>query len=134
MRGVTAALCAMSVVVVLGAANPVGAQGNPQAAALKNPVKATPESIDKGRATFTKACRHCHGASAKGDGPLAPKNPPPSDLTDARWDHGASDGEIFTIITNGVGGKSDMKGFKSLMTPTDAWNIVNFLRSIGPTP
>ena len=36
----------------------------------------------------------------------------PSDLTDAKWDHGDTDGEIFHIVTNGVGGTSVMKGFK----------------------
>lgn len=142
MRGVTAARSSISVValagiilfgVLLGLTTAVGhAQGNPQAASLKNPVKPTPDSIAKGRATFNKACRHCHGASGVGDGPLAPKNPPPANLTDATWDHGSSDGEIFTTITNGVGGKSEMKGFKSELTATDVWNIVNFLRSIGP--
>ena len=102
------------------------------AAALKNPVKPTPDSIEKGRAAFFKNCRHCHGAGGKGDGPLAPKDPPPADLTDAKWDHGSTDGAIYTTILNGVGGKSEMKGFKSQMTQTEIWNIVNFLRSIGP--
>lgn len=147
MRGVTAARYSLSVVVLrvivlgvivmlgsaFGLTTAVGhAQANAQAASLKNPVKPTPDSIAKGRATFNKACRHCHGASGVGDGPLAPKNPPPANLTDATWDHGSSDGEIFTTITSGVGGKSEMKGFKSELTPTDVWNIVNFLRSIGP--
>ena len=27
-----------------------------------------------------------------------------------------------------------MKGVRSEMTATDMWNIVNFLRSIGPQP
>jgi hypothetical protein len=31
-----------------------------------------------------------------------------------------------------VGGDSEMKGHRSEMTATDMWNIVNFLRSIGP--
>lgn len=106
--------------------------GNPKAAELKNPVKSTPDSINKGKQAFSKACRHCHGAGAKGDGPLAPKNPSPADLTDAKWDHGASDGEIYSIIANGVGGKSEMKGAKSELTSTEMWHIVNFLRSIGP--
>jgi mono/diheme cytochrome c family protein len=136
MRGVAAALCSLLIVMggmsAVAGARPGG--GDPQAAALKNPVKATPDSIAKGQQTFNKACRHCHGAGAKGDGPLAPTNPSPADLTDAKWDHGSTDGEIFTTISNGVGGKSEMKGLKSQLTPTEIWNIVNFLRSIGPQP
>ena len=106
--------------------------GNPKAAAVKNPVATTPNSINKGRQAFMKACRHCHGPKGLGDGPLAPKNPSPANLTDAEWKYGSTDGEIFAIISSGVGGDSEMKGVRSEMTATDMWNIVNFLRSIGP--
>jgi len=135
MRGVRILLC-LSLAAAGGTTAVTRAQagGNARAAALANPVKPTAASIAKGQQSFNKACRHCHGAGAKGDGPLAPTDPPPADLTDATWDHGASDGEIFTIISNGVGGKSEMKGLKSELTATDIWNIVNFLRSIGPKP
>ncbi len=108
--------------------------GNPKAAAVKNPVSSTPNSINRGRQAFMKACRHCHGPKGLGDGPLAPKNPSPENLTDAEWKYGSTDGEIFAIISNGVGGDSEMKGVRSEMTATDMWNIVNFLRSIGPQP
>lgn len=135
MRGVAAVLFLIWVAVVSMPAV-TGAQaakgGNPKAAAVKNPVKATPDSVTKGRQAYNKACRHCHGLRAKGDGPLAPKNPSPADLTDATWDYGSTDGEIFTLIADGVGGKSEMKGMRSQLTATDMWNIVNFLRSIGP--
>jgi mono/diheme cytochrome c family protein len=106
--------------------------GNPKAAAVKNPVPSTPASITKGRQAYSMACRHCHGLRGKGDGPLAPKSPSPADLTDATWVYGSTDGEIFSIIANGVGGDSQMKGVKSEMTPPDMWALVNFIRSIGP--
>jgi mono/diheme cytochrome c family protein len=86
--------------------------GNPKAAAIKNPVPSTPASITKGRQAYGKSCRHCHGLRAKGDGPLAPKNPSPADLTDGTWIYGSTDGEIFSIISNGVGGNSEMKGVR----------------------
>lgn len=135
MRGVATVLfliwvAVVSVPVLTGAQAIKG--GNPKAAALKNPTKATPDSVTKGRQVYNKACRHCHGLQAKGDGPLAPKNPSPADLTDATWDYGSSDGEIYTIIANGVGGNSVMVGLRSQLTATEMWNIVNFLRSIGP--
>jgi mono/diheme cytochrome c family protein len=137
MRRVTTGLilawiAAISMPVATGAQAAKG--GNPAAAALKNPVKATPDSIAKGRQVFNKACRQCHGAGAQGDGPLAPKNPSPANLTDATWDHGDSDGEIYTIISNGVGAKSEMKGLRSELTPTEMWSIVNYIRSLGPKP
>jgi mono/diheme cytochrome c family protein len=81
---------------------------------------------------YGKNCRHCHGLRAKGDGPLAPKNPSPPDLTDATWEFGPSDGEIFAVIMNGAAPESEMKGMKGTLADRDVWNIVNYLRSIGP--
>jgi mono/diheme cytochrome c family protein len=106
--------------------------GNPKAAAVKNPVPANANSVNKGRQAYMKACRHCHGPKGLGDGSLAPKDPSPANLTDAEWKYGSTDGEIFSIIANGVGGNSEMKGVRSELTTTDMWNIVNYLRSIGP--
>jgi len=137
MRGVAAAIVVMSLAFASATVSVIAQAtvgGNPKAAAVKNPVAPTPNSINKGRQAFMKACRHCHGPKGLGDGPLAPKNPSPANLTDAEWKYGSTDGEIFAIISNGVGGDSEMKGVRSEMTATDMWNIVNFLRSIGPQP
>jgi mono/diheme cytochrome c family protein len=106
--------------------------GNPQAAALKNPVPATAKSVDDGRRLYQTHCRHCHGAKGLGDGPLAPKNPSPANLTDGKWDHGSTDGEIFTIISNGAGPGSEMKAKKGEISTTDIWKIVNYIRTLGP--
>jgi mono/diheme cytochrome c family protein len=100
--------------------------------AVKNPVASTPASIAAGEANFKRYCRFCHGEDAKGDGPQAPKDTHPPNLTDAKWDHGSTDGDIFAVIKDGIGPKFDMKGYNSKMTPQDMWNIVNYLRSIGP--
>jgi mono/diheme cytochrome c family protein len=106
--------------------------GNAEARKMKNPVPASAESIAAGQALFQRNCRFCHGADAKGNGPQAPKDTHPPDLTDAKWDRGSSDGEIFAVIQNGAGPKFDMKGYKGKISDTDTWNIVNFLRSLGP--
>jgi mono/diheme cytochrome c family protein len=113
--------------------------GDPKLKAIKNPVASTPASINTGRAIYGKQCRHCHGLRGLGDGALAPKNPSPANLTDAKWDHGDSDGEIYTLILNGApapkpGVPSEMKGMKGTIPPKDIWNVVNFLRTIGPKP
>jgi len=121
--------------LVLASAVFVSAQnpgGSPEGKKLKNPVPTSKESVEAGKALFQKNCRFCHGADAKGNGPMAPKDTHPSDLTDAKWDRGDTDGEIFMVIANGAGPKFDMKGQKSKLSDTDMWNIVNFLRSIGP--
>jgi mono/diheme cytochrome c family protein len=119
--------CAALVSVSVSAQNP---GGNPDAKKMKNPVPSSPESIKAGQAVFQKNCRFCHGTDAKGNGPMAPEGTHPSDLTDAKWDRGDSDGEIFVVIRDGAGPKFDMKGFKSKMSETDIWNVVNYLRSL----
>jgi mono/diheme cytochrome c family protein len=124
--GIVAALIVASAALV-GAQNP---GGNPTAAKMKNPVASSPESIKAGQALYQKNCRFCHNADAKGNGPMAPEGTHPSDLTDATWDRGSTDGEIFAVISSGAGPKFDMKGYKSKMTETDIWNVVNYLRSL----
>jgi mono/diheme cytochrome c family protein len=109
----------------------IGAQPAPPAQ-LANPVPPAAKSIAAGRQLFQRYCAPCHGDSAKGNGPLAPRDAHPADLTDAEWTHGDTDGEIFTNIRDGIGPKFDMKSMKSRMTATEIWHIVNYLRSIGP--
>lgn len=107
--------------------------GDPKLAARKNPSPSTTASINSGRNLYNKNCRHCHGPRGKGDGPLAPSNPKPADLTDAKWDHGSSDGEIFAVIWNGAPApNSEMKPMKGTLTEKNVWDVVNFIRTIGP--
>jgi mono/diheme cytochrome c family protein len=120
---------AVAAVATLSAQNP---GGSAEGKALKNPVAATAESIAAGQAAYAKNCRFCHGPEAKGDGTMAPKDSHPSNLTDEKWDRGATDGEIFLVVRDGAGPEFKMKGYKGRLAETDIWNIVNYLRSIGP--
>src|SRR5262245_47852676 len=76
--------------------------GNPDAAKRANPVAATPESIAAGKRAYTQFCANCHGASGRGDGSGSSAGSQPADLTDATWDYGGSDGEIFGVIHDGT--------------------------------
>ena len=107
--------------------------GNPEARKIKNPVQSTSQSIAAGKELFNKNCRSCHGADGKGEGPMKPKDSHPSNLTDAEWAHGGSDGEIFTIVRDGAGPGPNqfMRGYKSRMTDQEIWNVVNYIRSLG---
>ena len=68
---------------------------------LKNPVPPTPRRLPPAR-SCTKQCASCHGETGKGDGKMGVElDPKPSDLTDADWKHGSTDGEIFTVIRDG---------------------------------
>ena len=109
-----------------------GVHHHPQAAKLKNPVPANAASIAAGQALYQKQCAGCHGDAGKGDGAMGEElNPKPSNLTDAEWKHGPSDGEMFTVIRDGVK-STGMKAFKRKMTTNQLWNVVNYVRSIGP--
>ena len=105
--------------------------GNPEAAKVKSPVPNTPESVAAGRQTFTRLCVRCHGAQGKGDGGGAGAGGQPADLTDAVWDYGASDGEIFSVIRDGT--SADMEGYGERINETAIWQLVHYIRSIGPT-
>lgn len=112
-----------------------GEHHHPEAAAMKNPVKSTPESIAAGKEIYTKQCANCHGATGRGDGKMAESittGPKPSDVTDGKWTHGSSDGEMFTLIRDGSKG-TGMRGFGSRMKAEDLWNVVNYLKTLGPT-
>jgi mono/diheme cytochrome c family protein len=127
-------LLALTLVLVALSAHAQTRGANASARETKNPVAATPASITAGAAAFKKYCAFCHGADAKGNGPLAPKDSNPPDLTDATWEFGSTDGDIYAVIANGAGPDSKMVGFKRKMPEQDLWNIINYLRSIGPKP
>ena len=108
----------------------VVAQGNADAAKIKNPVKSSAESIEAGKTTYNKYCKFCHNEGGTGNGALAPKDTHPPSLIDATWDHGSTDGEIFTNIKNGVAPEFNMVPFKDKLKDDDIWNVVNYIRSI----
>ena len=118
-----------------GAANPASAgQG---AGALKNPVAPTPESLAAGKRIYDSNCSACHGNMAQGAvragtviSIIEEQNGrQPPDLTDDQWDHGSSDGDIFTAIKRGLP-PTMMPGFDGGIPDNDIWSIVNYLRSL----
>ena len=111
-----------------------GAHHHPEAAKIMNPVKADAASVAAGKALYEKNCASCHGKAGKGDGMMGEElNPKPADLTDAEWKHGSTDGEIFTVIKDGVKG-TGMKSFNSKMTAHQMWDVINYVRTLGPSP
>jgi mono/diheme cytochrome c family protein len=133
-RTIALPLCAVALATQMLSA---AAQGKPSddrssAARIQNPVNSTAASIAAGEKTYTAQCVACHGASGKGDGKAAANlDPKPADLTDDNWAHGSSDGELFAVIRDGSKG-TGMKGYGSKLSANDIWNLVNYLRSIGP--
>ena len=106
------------------------ARRNPEAQKLKNPEPQNAESVEAGKKLYQRYCAACHGPNGKGDGGLALSGGEPSDLTDDAWDYGSTDGEIFVVIRDGV--SADMLAYKTKLTEKQIWQVVNYIRSIGP--
>ena len=126
-------------VAVLWISNVIGtraqaqeARRNTEAQKLKNPLALDGESIEAGKMLYRRFCAACHGPLGKGDGGLALSGGTPSDLTDETWDYGSTDGEIFVAIRDGV--SADMLAYKDRLDEKQIWQVVNYLRSIGPKP
>lgn len=112
----------------------VAAQRNASAATLKNPIPRTPKSIADGAEEYKRSCAACHGFDGKGlqvTEEAIKRGPDSSDLTDAEWDHGSTDGEIFSNIKNGIGPQMYMDGYAGRLTDEQIWNIVNYIRTLG---
>jgi len=108
-----------------------GAHHHPAAAKLKNPVAADATSVAAGKQLYDKQCAGCHGDTGKGDGAMGEElNPKPPNLADADWKHGSTDGEIFTVIRDGVK-NTGMKPFARKLTTHQIWDVVNYVRSLN---
>jgi cbb3-type cytochrome c oxidase subunit III len=129
VRAVPGLLLVASVVGWTAAAS-ARAQGNPDAAAMKNPLPASTESIDAGKRLYQRHCASCHGANAAGGSgnDLIPAAP---DLTDQEWKHGGSDGEIFSAIKNGIPPELNMIPFGDQLKDQEIWSVVNYIRSLA---
>jgi mono/diheme cytochrome c family protein len=93
-----------------------------------NPTPYASPSIGKGKATYLRLCPECHDEDGKA---LAQTLAPAADLTDpSRWKFGTDDAHLFRSIRDGAG--AAMPVFGNQLKPDDIWDVVNFIRSIGP--
>ena len=115
-------------------AHPARPHERPAPQGLTNPIAATPASVAAGAALYGTHCATCHGPTGRGDGRLAAATAAygarPSNLADATWRHGGSDGEIFAAIRDGIGPDFAMDAFRGRLSEPDIWNLVNYLRSL----
>jgi mono/diheme cytochrome c family protein len=124
-----------TVALMLAAFAPARAQGPAQGGvAMKNPVPANAASLGAGKKLYDTQCASCHGPTGKGDGKGgALLKPLPADLTDKEWKHGGTDADLYTTIRDGVK-QTGMAAYGSRIPARDIWNLVNYLRTLGPTP
>lgn len=100
----------------------------------QNPLPATTENIEKGKAIFQgKAfCMTCHGRDGKGLGDIEGlRGKLPRNFTDKSWQAVRTDGELFWILKNGSPG-TDMASFIPLvLTDEEAWQVLLYVRSLA---
>jgi mono/diheme cytochrome c family protein len=93
---------------------------------MKNPQKATPESINTGKALYNQHCASCHGKKGLGDGPKARTLDTPSgDMSGAVYQN-QTDGEHFYKTKFGRG---DMPKYDKKISDEDMWHMVNYMRT-----
>ena len=94
---------------------------------LKNPLTATDENIDNGRALYNKNCASCHGQDGKAKTDVAAGvKVKPADLTAL---HERTDGEIYWVITNGIK-KSGMPAFKAKAKDDARWQMTLYVKHL----
>ena len=94
----------------------------------KNPVAVSESSLAAGQKIYVKRCVACHGKAGNGDGPdAADLGIHPAKLSDGLIRE-QTDGELFWKITVG---KKPMPNYGSRLSPTDRWNVINYLRSLA---
>ena len=84
------------------------------------------EALARGEGVFKGVCgAYCHG--------LKPDNRDAAYLFDCVWKNGASDAEIFAVISDGVGG-TRMPAFGAALQEDDRWKLIAFMRSRANCP
>ncbi len=98
---------------------------------IKNPLKGNTAATLEGKKIYISFCVTCHGTKGKGDGIAAPGLPKrPADHT-SDFVQKQTDGAIFWIITQG---NNPMPTYKTTLTVTQRWQVVNYIRTLAKPP
>lgn len=100
----------------------------PEALKEVNPVKATPESLARGKKQYGFDCAMCHGADGSGKGDITDLKTKLVDYRDPKTLEDKTDGELFYIIKNG---KGEMPEEGDRAKPQLIWDLVNYVRSFA---
>lgn len=92
-----------------------------------NPLAGRDRLAERGHDRYAIYCQPCHGDTGNGRGMLYERAGVQSgDFNDPRI-AALSDGQVFDVITNGVG---LMSGYRYPIPPEDRWAIVAFVRQL----
>jgi mono/diheme cytochrome c family protein len=93
---------------------------------LADPFRATPQTLEEGKALFQTYCLVCHGEQGKGDGPISSKIPPPPSYVSDRLMQ-FPPGRIFHVVTLGTG---KMPSYAAQLSPDERWKIVTYVHVV----
>ncbi|MCY3963758.1 MAG: c-type cytochrome [Acidobacteria bacterium] len=103
-------------------------QAGGQAVVVVNPTPYTDAAQKRGRTHYLRHCQICHGFDGRA---LENIDFEATDLTDPeRWRFGTTDGDLFRSTKFGAG--LDMPPFEAELDDGEIWDLVHYLRSIGP--
>ena len=96
-------------------------------AQLQNPVRKTPESVNRGKAVYDLHCGLCHGPGGLGDGLVGQKYvPDPMNLT-LDYVQLQPDGQIFYTISHG---SIAMPYYRDSIPQRDRWHVINYMKLV----
>lgn len=104
-----------------------------EARALRSPLPASQEIVEKGKALYhgKGTCFTCHGVDGDGTGPGgAQLNPSPRNFQHhGFWRH-RTEGEIFWVIKHGSPG-TGMIGFGQVLADDEIWSLLQYERTFA---
>jgi mono/diheme cytochrome c family protein len=84
------------------------------------------DAVARGATVFTNFCQPCHGADAKGVGPVVRHGfapPPPLSRTQTQE---KTDAQLFQVVTEGV---QTMPGYGPQLSQEDRWKVILHVRA-----
>jgi hypothetical protein len=84
--------------------------------------------VPRGVARIRDSAAAATASEGRGDGGGAGAGGQPADLTDDTWEFGSSDGEIFSVISEGT--SADMESYAERLEAVEIWNLVNYIRGM----
>jgi len=98
----------------------------------KNPLPDSPKNVEDGRVAFSHYCAACHGLDGQNTGvPFADRMAPPVPPLNAPGVQSYSDGQLHWIMVNGIF-PSGMPASQGILTDSELWSIVVYLRHLPP--
>ncbi|MGZ6372962.1 MAG: c-type cytochrome, partial [Candidatus Limnocylindria bacterium] len=130
-RVARAVLVVIAVVLGLGIGSRAAVEAaNRPTANAANPLSASAASIARGRLIYLANCSSCHGTDGAGGGPQAAGMLPAPGAIGSTV-AGLEDGELQSLVTNGVAGTA-MPAFATRLSENDRWDLVNYLHDRWP--